>query len=70
MTKRLQVLLDDDQLRTIQQLAKARQQTTAAWVRGALRVGVEVETGPAQAVKLAALRAPRCMPSPPVTSTS
>ena len=56
MTKRLQVLLDDDELLTIQQLAKARHMSTAEWVRGALRVGVEVETGPGQAVKLAALR--------------
>jgi predicted transcriptional regulator len=56
MTKRLQVLLDDEELLTIQQLAKARHTTTAEWVRGALRVAVEVETRPASAVKLAALR--------------
>jgi hypothetical protein len=56
MTKRLQVLLDDDELRAIQRLAKTRHMSTAEWVRGALRAGVEVETGPGQAVKLAALR--------------
>jgi hypothetical protein len=56
MTKRLQVLLDDDELATIQQLAKTRHTTTAEWVRGVLRAAVEVETRPGSAVKLAALR--------------
>jgi hypothetical protein len=56
VTKRLQVLLDDDELATIQRLAKVRRTTTAEWVRGALRAAVEVETRPAAAVKLAALR--------------
>ena len=37
MTKRLQVLLEDDELREIQALAKRRRQTTAAFVREALR---------------------------------
>ena len=37
MTKRLQVLLDDDELREIQALAKRRRQTTATFVREALR---------------------------------
>jgi predicted transcriptional regulator len=37
MTKRLQVLLDDDELAEIQELARRRRQTTAAWVRDALR---------------------------------
>ena len=37
MTKRLQVLLDDDELREIQAIAKQRRQTTAAFVREALR---------------------------------
>jgi hypothetical protein len=56
VTKRLQVLLDDDELATIQRLAKSRRTTTAEWVRGALRAAVEVETRPGSAVKLAALR--------------
>ena len=56
MTKRLQVLLDDDELATIQRLAKSRHATTAEWVRGVLRAAVEVETRPGSAVKLAALR--------------
>ena len=56
MTKRLQVLLDDDELATIQRLAKTRHTTTAEWVRGALRAAVEIESRPGSAVKLAALR--------------
>ena len=56
MTKRLQVLLDEDELRTIQRLAGDRHTTTAEWVRQALRAAVEVETRPGSAVKLAALR--------------
>ena len=56
MTKRLQVLLDDDELATIQRVAKSRHTTTAEWVRGALRAAVEVQTRPGSAVKLAALR--------------
>lgn len=37
MSKRLQVLLDESELSEIQQLAKARHMTVAAWVRQALR---------------------------------
>jgi hypothetical protein len=37
MTKRLQVLMDDDELRSIQQLAKRERLTTAEWVRQRLR---------------------------------
>lgn len=37
MTKRLQVLLDDEELADIQRHARQRHQTTAAWVREALR---------------------------------
>ncbi len=37
MTKRLQVLLDDEELADIQRHARQRHQTTAAWVRDALR---------------------------------
>ena len=57
MTKRLQVLLDEDELANIQRLARGRHTTTAEWVRGALRAAVEVETRPGSAVKLAALHA-------------
>jgi len=37
MTKRLQVLLEDDELAEIRAFARNRRQTTAAWVREALR---------------------------------
>ena len=37
MTKRLQVLLDDEELAEIQATARRSRQTTAAWVRAALR---------------------------------
>ena len=37
MTKRLQVLFEDDELAEIQALARQRRLTTAAWVRDALR---------------------------------
>ena len=37
MTKRLQVLFDDEELAEIQRLAKRERKTTATWVREALR---------------------------------
>ena len=37
MTKRLQVLLDDEELREIQRAAREQRLTTAAWVREQLR---------------------------------
>lgn len=37
MTKRLQVLLDEAELRDIKRLARAQHLTVAEWVRGALR---------------------------------
>jgi len=37
MSKRLQVLLDDAELREIQRLARAQRMTVAEWVRAALR---------------------------------
>ncbi len=39
MTKRLQVLLDESELRTIQRLARRDKLTTAEWVRRRLREG-------------------------------
>ncbi|MEO5919161.1 MAG: CopG family transcriptional regulator [Candidatus Limnocylindrales bacterium] len=56
MTKRLQVLLDDDELREIQALARRRRQTTAAFVRDALR---EARTAAEYALPEAKLRAVR-----------
>jgi len=56
MTKRLQVLLDDEELAEIQELARRRHQTTAAWVRGALRAARDTATYPEAGRKLRAVR--------------
>ncbi len=56
MTKRLQVLFEDDELRDIQRLARARRMTTAEWVRTALRAAREAEAGADVGQKLAAIR--------------
>lgn len=37
MSKRLQVVVDDAELRAYEELARARGLTTSEWVRGALR---------------------------------
>ena len=57
MTKRLQVLFDDDELREIQHLARRRRLTTAEWVRRSLRAAREAESGADIGQKLAAVRA-------------
>lgn len=41
MSKRLQVLLDDKELRDIQRIAKQKQMTVAEWVRQVLRKAPE-----------------------------
>jgi hypothetical protein len=56
MTKRLQVLFDDEELAGIQRLAKRRRQTTAAWVRDTLRAAREVQDYPDPEPKLRAIR--------------
>jgi len=56
MTKRLQVLLDDDELAEIRELARRRHQTTAAWVREALRRARDTATYPETGRKLRAIR--------------
>ena len=56
MTKRLQVLLDDEELAEIQELAHRRHQTTAAWVREALRRARDTATYPETGRKLRAIR--------------
>jgi len=56
MTKRLQVLLDDNELAEIQRLARRRHQTTAAWVREALRAARDTSAYPATGRKLHAVR--------------
>lgn len=57
MTKRLQVLLDDVELRTIQRLARRDRLTTAEWVRRRLREGAASGGRPDTASKLAAIHA-------------
>ena len=56
MTKRLQVLLDDDELTEIQALARRRRQTTAAFVRDALRAARTAAEYPTVESKLRAVR--------------
>ncbi len=56
MTKRLQVLFEDDELLEIQALARRRRQTTAAFVRDALRAARAVAEYPLPEVKLRAVR--------------
>jgi len=57
MTKRLQVLLDDAELRDLQRVARAERMTVAEWVRQTLRAARRrVPRGDA-ARKLAAIRA-------------
>ena len=56
MTKRLQVLLDDAELRTIQRLARRDKLTTAEWVRRRLREGA-ASSRVDMASKLAAIHA-------------
>lgn len=57
MTKRLQVLLDDTELRTIQRLARRDKLTTAEWVRRRLREGAAASARPDTASRLAAIHA-------------
>jgi hypothetical protein len=54
VTKRLQVLLDDAELRSIQRIARRERLTTAEWVRRQLREGAQA-AGPNTASKLAAI---------------
>jgi hypothetical protein len=57
VTTRLQVLLDDDELKTIQRLARRDQLTTAEWVRRRLREGVAAGSRPDTASRLGAIHA-------------
>jgi hypothetical protein len=57
VTKRLQVLLDDTELRTIQRIARREKLTTAEWVRRRLREGAAAGTRPDTASRLAAIHA-------------
>lgn len=57
MTKRLQVLLDDGELREIQRLARAQRLTVAEWVRQALRAARRRQPSGDVQKKLGAIRA-------------
>lgn len=48
--------MDDDELRSIQKLAKQDRVTTAEWVRQRLREARDRDTTPSTAAKLAAIR--------------
>ena len=56
MTKRLQVLFEDDELRELQRLARRHRMTTAEWVRRSLRAARDAEGGADVGQKLATIR--------------
>lgn len=56
MTRRLQVLFEDEELVAMQRLAKRRRQTTAAWVRDTLRAARAAQEYPNPEPKLRAIR--------------
>lgn len=56
MTKRLQVLFDDEELGEIQRLARRNRVTTAEWVRRSLRAARDAEAASDVTQKLAAVR--------------
>jgi hypothetical protein len=56
MTKRLQVLLDDEELAEFQRLARRRRMTMAEWVRRSLRAAREADAGADVGQKLGAVR--------------
>jgi hypothetical protein len=56
VTKRLQVLLEDDELVEIKRAARRRRQSVAEWVRTALRQARDQDGGRPPAAKLQALR--------------
>ena len=57
MSKRLQVILDDEELSEIQRIAEVKQLTVAEWVRQALRAARRGESVGNPDQKLAAIRA-------------
>ena len=56
MSKRLQVILDGEELLEIQRIAEAKQMTVAEWVRQTLRAARRGESRGDPAHKLAAIR--------------
>jgi hypothetical protein len=57
MSKRLQVLLDEAELRAIRRIARREGSTVADWVRRAIRSARQTETTSGAGRKLDALRA-------------
>ena len=57
MRKRLQVILDDEELLEIQRIAELKQMTVAEWVRQPLRAARKGESSGDPTSKLAAIRA-------------
>lgn len=55
MNKRLQVLLEDDELASVQEAAHRKRMTTAEWVRRSLRSTLDRERPPGAADALEAL---------------
>jgi hypothetical protein len=55
MTKRLQVLFEDAEMREIQRAARRKRVTVAEWVRQAVRQARHAESTPDSTEKLAAL---------------
>jgi hypothetical protein len=55
MTKRLQVLLEDEELVEIRRAAKQRRQSVAEWVRAALRQARATDAGRPPSAKLQVL---------------
>lgn len=56
MTKRLQVLFEDDELSELQGIARRHRMTTAEWVRRSLRMARDADAGADTSQKLAAVR--------------
>jgi hypothetical protein len=57
MSKRLQVLFDEAELREIQQIAKAQRMTVAEWVRQVVRAATRHQPIEDTGTKLATIRA-------------
>ncbi len=57
MSTRLQVLLDESELKEIRRAARRRGMTVSEWVRSALRDGRQAEPGTAARTKLDVVRA-------------
>jgi hypothetical protein len=56
MSKRLQVILDDDELKDIQRIASAKKMTVADWVRQVLRAARRGEPASEPGPKLQAIQ--------------